>query len=157
MNKINIDIPITGEYATYDNLLTEAEKLPKSTRQQFTKALETVKKNLSKEQVYFVSTGAFDGTTFGYLFITKKKAILAEVTQTEKFEAHEYKYDDYKEMEHDKVKVLDVTTSVIELKRSGLFGGKSNKITNIPLDDFDDIYKFIKMQMNLNETEKPKK
>ena len=147
MTKINIDIAITGESSSYADLLTEAEKLPKATRQQFTKALEVVKKNLANEQTYYLSTGAFEGTTIGYLFITKTKAVLAEVQQAGKFEAHEYQYDDYKEVEHDKLKALDVTTTVIELKKSGLFGNKSHKITHIPQNDFDDIYKFIKMQM----------
>jgi hypothetical protein len=79
MNKINIEITIIGEHSTYEGLHAEAEKLPKTARQQFMKALDTVKKNLATEKIYFLSTGAFSGTTFGYLFVTDTKAILAEV------------------------------------------------------------------------------
>ncbi|KZE64091.1 hypothetical protein AWM68_13370 [Fictibacillus phosphorivorans] len=148
MNKINIEITILGEYSTYDGLRTEAEKMPKTSRQQFIKALDVVRKNLTSEKVYFLSTGAFSGTTFGYLFITDTKAVLAEVKPFGKVKAHELKYTDYTEIDYDILKAFGITATVIELKKPGLFGSKKNKITHIPQKDFDDIFKLIKMQVS---------
>ncbi|PLT29087.1 PH domain-containing protein [Peribacillus deserti] len=148
MTKINIEITIVGEYSTYEALRTEAETLPKTDRQQFMKALDTVKKNLVGEKIYFLSTGAFSGTTFGYLFVTNKKVVLAEVKPFGKVKPHELKYADYTEIDHDILKALGITATVIELKKPGLFGSKKNKITHIPQNDFDKIFKFIKMQIS---------
>ncbi|MFB6468681.1 PH domain-containing protein [Cytobacillus sp. Hz8] len=148
MNNINIEITIVGEYSTYDGIRTEAEKLPKTARQQFMKAFDTVKKNLINEKIYFLSSGAFSGTTFGYLFVTDTKAVLAEVKPFGKVKPHEIEYSDFTEIDHDILKALGITATVIELKKPGLFGSKKNKITHIPQKDFEDIYKFIKMQIS---------
>ncbi|PLS18765.1 hypothetical protein CVD28_06520 [Bacillus sp. M6-12] len=148
MNNITIEVTIAGDFSTYDGLWAEAEKLPKTARQQFMKALDSVKKHLAAEKIYFLSSGAFSGTTFGYLFVTATKAVLTEVKPFGKVKPHEIKYSDYTELDHDILKALGITATVIELKKPGIFGSKKNKITHIPQRDFDDIYKFINMQMN---------
>ncbi|WP_174734354.1 hypothetical protein [Mesobacillus harenae] len=148
MNKINIEITITGEYSSYEGLLSESHKLPKTARQQFIKALEAVKKNLTSEKIYFLSTGAFSGTTFGYLFVTETKAVLAEVKPPfGKVKPHELRFTDYKEVDHDVVKALGITATMIELKKPGIFGSKKDKITHIPEGDLNDIFTFIKLQI----------
>lgn len=147
MAQINIDITIVGEYSTYEGLVSETEKLPKTQRQQYMKALEAVKKEIQNEKIYFLSTGAFSGTTFGYLFVTDTKAILAEVKPFGKVKGHILKYADYKEIDHDLAQALGIKATIIELKKPGLFGSKKDRITHIPQKDFDDIYKFIKMHI----------
>ncbi|MFP7368899.1 hypothetical protein [Bacillus safensis] len=79
MSNINVEITIIGEYSTYDGLVSEAEKLPKTSRNHYKKVLDLIKKESKNEKFYFLSTGAFKGTTFGYLFFTDTKVILIEV------------------------------------------------------------------------------
>lgn len=148
MNNINVEITVVGEYSTFEGLRAEAEKLPKTTRQHFIKALESIKKNLANEKIYFLSSGAFTGTTFGYLFVTDTKAILAEVKPFGKVKPHEIRYSDYSEIDHDILRALGMTATVIEFKKTGLFGRKKNKITHIPQKDFDNIYSFIKLKFS---------
>ncbi|MGG0741216.1 hypothetical protein [Niallia taxi] len=45
MNKINIEITILGEYSTFDGLVSEAEKLPKTQREHYKKVLGLLKKD----------------------------------------------------------------------------------------------------------------
>ncbi|WP_160037234.1 PH domain-containing protein [Paenibacillus sp. An7] len=144
MNNINVEITVVGEYSTYEQLYAEAEKLPKTIRLQWIKALKIVKKNLNNEKIYFLSSAAFSGTTMGYLFVTDTKSILAEIRPFGKIRPHEIKYSDYSEIDHDILKALGMTASLIEFKKSGFLRSKKIRITHIPLNEFENIFKFIK-------------
>ena len=148
MSKIDIEITIVGEYSTFDGLVSEAEKLPKTNREHYRKVLNLIKKEAKDEKIYFLSTGAFKGTTFGYLFFTDTKVILVEVRPPfNKLKLHVYEYKNYDEVDYDMLKALGITSNVIYLNKSGLFGSKKDRVTHISSADFLQIYEFVKMHI----------
>ncbi|MEI2467750.1 PH domain-containing protein (plasmid) [Niallia taxi] len=149
MNKINIEITILGEYSTFDGLVSEAEKLPKTQREHYKKVLGLLKKEAKDEKFYFLTTGAFKGTTFGYLFFTENKVVLIEVKPPfGKLKIHVYEYKNYNEVDYDMTKALGITNNMIYLNKSGLFGGKKDRVSHISSPQFIDIYNFVKLHIN---------
>lgn len=148
LNKIKIDITIFGEYSTFDGLVREAEKLPKTSRGHYQKVLDLLKKEGQDEKFYFLSTGAFKGTTFGYLFFTDTKVILIEVKPPfGKLKIHVYEYKNYNDVDYDMTKALGITNNMIYLNKSGLFGSKKDRVTHISSPNFMEIYEFVKMNV----------
>jgi Bacterial PH domain len=148
MNKLKVEITILGDYSTLDGLVSEAEKLPKTSRVHYMKVLDIVKKEAKSEKFYYLSTGAFKGTTFGYLFFTDKKILLVEVKPPfGKLKPHVYEYNKYNEVDYDMHKVLGIQNNMIYLNSSGLFG-KKDRVTHITSDNFLEIVEFVKMQVN---------
>ncbi|MEY8351238.1 PH domain-containing protein [Bacillus cereus] len=148
MSKIKVEITIIGEYSTFDGLVSEAEKLPKTNREHFRKVLNLLKKEAEDEKFYFLSTGAFKGTTFGYLFFTDTKVILIEVRPPfGKLKTHVYEYKKYDEVDYDMTKALGITNNMIYLNKSGLFGSKKDRVTHISSPNFMEIYEFVKMHI----------
>ncbi|MBU8689496.1 PH domain-containing protein [Priestia megaterium] len=148
MNKIKIEITIIGEYSTFNALVSEAEKLPKTSREHYRKVLSLLEKEAKNEKFYFLSTGAFKGTTFGYLFFTDAKIILIEVKPPfGKLKIHVYEYKNYEEVDYDMTKALGITNNMIYLNKSGLFGSKKDRVTHISSLNFMEIYEFVKMQV----------
>lgn len=149
MNKINIDITILGDYSNLEGLESEAEKLPKTSREQFKKVLNLLKKEKESknEKFYYLSTGAFKFTTFGYLFFAESKIYLIEVKPPfGKLKLHKYEYKNYDQVDYDVIKAFGITSNVIHLNKSGIFGKKKDQVTHISSPDFLDIYKFVKLQ-----------
>ncbi|MGG3523937.1 PH domain-containing protein [Bacillus pseudomycoides] len=148
MSKIKVEITIIGEYSTFDGLVSEAEKLPKTNRDHYRKVLNLLKKEAEGEKFYFLSTGAFKGTTFGYLFFTDTKVILVEVKPPfGKLKTHVYEYKNYDEVDYDMTKALGITNNMIYLNKSGLFGSKKDRVTHISSPKFMEIYEFVKMHI----------
>ncbi|PEK27168.1 hypothetical protein CN568_27265 [Bacillus pseudomycoides] len=155
MSKIKVEITIIGEYSTFDGLVSEAEKLPKTNREHYRKVLNLLKKEAEGEKFYFLSTGAFKGTTFGYLFFTDTKVILVEVkppfgklkTHVYEYKTHVYEYKNYDEVDYDMTKALGITNNMIYLNKSGLFGSKKDRVTHISSPKFMEIYEFVKMHI----------
>lgn len=148
VSKIKIEITIIGEYSTFDGLVSEAEKLPKTNREHYRKVLNLLKKEANDEKFYFLSTGAFKGTTFGYLFFTDTKVVLIEVRPPfGKLKTHVYEYKKYNEVDYDMTKALGITNNMIYLNKSGLFGSKKDRVTHISSPNFMEIYEFIKMHI----------
>ncbi|PEK60570.1 hypothetical protein COM55_18630 [Bacillus pseudomycoides] len=148
MSKIKVEITIIGEYSTFDGLVSEAEKLPKTNREHYRKVLNLLKKEAEGEKFYFLSTGAFKGTTFGYLFFTDTKVILVEVKPPfGKLKTHVYEYKNYDEVDYDMTKALGITNNMIYLNKSGLFGSKKDRVTHISSPKFMEIYEFVKMNI----------
>ncbi|MED3917982.1 PH domain-containing protein [Priestia megaterium] len=148
MSKIKIEITIIGEYSTFDDLVSEAKKLPKTSREHYRKVLSLLEKEAKGEKFYFLSTGAFKGTTFGYLFFTDAKVILIEVKPPfGKLKVHTYEYKDYEEVDYDMTKALGITNNMIYLNKSGLFGSKKDRVTHISSPNFVEIYEFVKMHV----------
>lgn len=148
LSKIKVEITIIGEYSTFDGLVSEAEKLPKTNREHFRKVLNLLKKEAEDEKFYFLSTGAFKGTTFGYLFFTDTKVILIEVRPPfGKLKTHVYEYKKYDEVDYDMTKALGITNNMIYLNKSGLFGSKKDRVTHISSPNFMEIYEFVKMHI----------
>ncbi|CAI8877221.1 PH domain-containing protein [Bacillus pseudomycoides] len=148
MSKIKVEITIIGEYSTFDGLVSEAEKLPKTNREHYRKVLNLLKKEAEGEKFYFLSTGAFKGTTFGYLFFTDTKVILVEVKPPfGKLKTHVYEYKNYDEVDYDMTKALGITNNMIYLNKSGLFGSKKDRVTHISSPKFMEIYEFVKMHI----------
>ncbi|MED3934401.1 PH domain-containing protein [Priestia megaterium] len=149
MSKIKIEITIIGEYSTFDVLVSEAEKLPKTSREHYRKVLSLLKNEAKDEKFYFLSTGAFKGTTFGYLFFTDTKVILIEVKPPfGKLKVHTYEYKNYEEVDYDMTKALGITNNMIYLNKSGLFGSKKDRVTHISSPNFMEIYEFVKAHVN---------
>jgi len=148
VSKIKVEITIIGEYSTFDGLVSEAEKLPKTNREHYRKVLNLLKKEAEGEKFYFLSTGAFKGTTFGYLFFTDTKVILVEVKPPfGKLKTHVYEYKNYDEVDYDMTKALGITNNMIYLNKSGLFGSKKDRVTHISSPKFMEIYEFVKMHI----------
>ncbi|MEN1936133.1 PH domain-containing protein [Paenibacillus sp. 102] len=148
MSKIKVEITIIGEYSTFDGLVSEAEKLPKTNREHFRKVLNLLKKEAEDEKFYFLSTGAFKGTTFGYIFFTDTKVILIEVRPPfGKLKTHVYEYKKYDEVDYDMTETLGITNNMIYLNKSGLFGSKKDRVTHISSPKFIEIYEFMKMHI----------
>ncbi|PEJ24956.1 PH domain-containing protein [Bacillus pseudomycoides] len=148
MSKIKVEITIIGEYSTFDGLVSEAEKLPKTNREHYRKVLNLLKKEAEGEKFYFLSTGAFKGTTFGYLFFTDTKVILVEVKPPfGKLKTHVYEYKNYDEVDYDMTKALGITNNMIYLNKSGLLGSKKDRVTHISSPKFMEIYEFVKMHI----------
>ncbi len=148
VSKIKVEITIIGEYSTFDGLVSEAEKLPKTSREHYRKVLNLVKKEAKDEKFYFLSTGAFKGTTFGYLFFTDTKVILVEVKPPfGKLKTHVYEYKNYNEVDYDMTKALGITNNMIYLNKSGFFGSKKDRVTHISSPKFMEIYEFVKMHV----------
>ncbi|KHE72313.1 PH domain-containing protein [Halobacillus sp. BBL2006] len=146
MNKINVEITVIGEYSTFDGLVSEAEKLPKTSRNHYMKVLDLIKKEAKNEKFYYLSTGAFKGTTFGYLFFTDTKVILIEVKPPfGKLKTHVYEYKNYDEVDYDMTNALGITNNMIYFNKSGLFGSKKDRVTHISSPNFMEIYEFVKM------------
>ncbi|MEH7228280.1 PH domain-containing protein [Bacillus safensis] len=148
MSNINVEITIIGEYSTFDGLVSEAEKLPKTSRNHYKKILDLIKKEAKNEKFYFLSTGAFKGTTFGYLFFTDTKVILIEVKPPfGKLKTHVYEYKNYDEVDYDMTKALGITNNMIYLNKPKLFGSKKDRVTHISSPNFREIYEFVKMHI----------
>ncbi|MCM2989151.1 PH domain-containing protein [Bacillus safensis] len=148
MSNINVEITIIGEYSTFDGLVSEAEKLPKTSRNHYKKILDLIKKEAKNEKFYFLSTGAFKGTTFGYLFFTDTKVILIEVKPPfGKLKTHVYEYKNYDEVDYDMTKALCITNNMIYLNKPKLFGSKKDRVTHISSPNFREIYEFVKMHI----------
>ncbi|MFD2679262.1 PH domain-containing protein [Bacillus seohaeanensis] len=112
------------------------------------KVLSLLKKKIKEdEKIYFHTTGAFKGTTFGYLYVTEKQVVLVEVKPFGRMAVHNYEYSKFQNVDHDYAKLLGSENYMIYLKKSGLLGEKTERITHIPPRDFQDIYDFIKMQI----------
>ncbi|UTE73695.1 PH domain-containing protein [Rossellomorea marisflavi] len=149
MSKLIVEITIIGEYSSFDGLVSEAEKLPKSSRNHYRKVLNLLKKEARDEKFYFLSTGAFKSTTFGYLFFTGKKVILIEVKPPfGKLKTHVYEYKHYDDVDYDMTKALGITNNMIYLNKSGLFGSKKDRVTHVSSPNFMEIYEFVKAQVN---------
>ncbi|MEH7653368.1 PH domain-containing protein, partial [Bacillus safensis] len=110
--------------------------------------LDLIKKEAKNEKLYFLSTGAFKGTTFGYLFFTDTKVILIEVKPPfGKLKTHVYEYKNYDEVDYDMTKALGITNNMIYLNKPKLFGSKKDRVTHISSPNFREIYEFVKMHI----------
>ncbi|MDC2866429.1 hypothetical protein [Bacillus sp. BP-3] len=146
----NLSIQTNYDCFTYEQLESEASKLPANMQQFYLHAVATLRRELApNECFYYLSTGAFRHTAIGFLFFTDRQIIMGE-QQGLSVKCHTIHYRDFTSCTARTGHILGIKTNAIYLEEPLSPSVKEERVTHIPDEQFQIIYKFVQDKITMN-------